>query len=433
MIEHAIASTISLDVTTLFVVTTCVTGLLGIFLLFAWTQDRISALAWWGAAYLLGSFAVGLWVANTRTIPFMPASLPSALLFVACGMIWNAARIFHNRRLLWPAMFAGAAVWLGACTVPTFAQMSTNRIVFASVIVAMYTFLTAAELWRERRKSLIGRWPALFVPALHGAVFLFPIPIASLMPSETGTVTLATGWIAVLVLEMLLYAVGTAFIVLVLAKERTLRMHKTAALTDPLTGLFNRRGLFEAARDLAEKHARKAGKPITVLAFDLDHFKSINDKFGHALGDDVLKLFASTANTSLRLTDFVVRLGGEEFAAIMPGTLEEGMMVAERVRAAFETAARTVSGRFVGATVSVGVAAHETAANIDALLERADAALYAAKANGRNRVEAEAPQFDLLNGPEPAPGADESAPVEDAIDGNSYRRPQWAPSDRQAA
>src|ERR1700749_2271094 len=107
MIEHAIASTISLDVTPLFVVTTCVTGLLGIFLLFAWTQDRIPALVWRGAAYLLGAFAVGPWVANARAIAFMPGSLPSALLFIACGMIWDAARIFHNRRIVWPAMFGG--------------------------------------------------------------------------------------------------------------------------------------------------------------------------------------------------------------------------------------------------------------------------------------------------------------------------------------
>jgi diguanylate cyclase (GGDEF)-like protein len=433
MIEQAITSTISLDVATLFVVTTCVTGLLGIFLLFAWTQDRINALAWWGSAYLIGAFAVGLWVASARAGVYVPASLPSALLFVACGMVWNAARLFHNRKIIWPAMFAGAVVWLAAWTLPTFAQVSTHRVMLASLIVATYTFLTAAELWRERRKSLVNHWPALFVPALHGAVFLFPIPMASMMPGET-TVTLATGWLAVFVLEMLLYAVGTAFIVLVLTKERTLRMHKTAALTDPLTGLFNRRGLIEVARDLAEKYARKAGKPIAMLAFDLDHFKSVNDRFGHAVGDDILKLFAATANTSLRLTDFVVRLGGEEFAAIMPGTLEDGLMVAERVRAAFEAAARTVSGCYVGATVSVGVASHETAANIDALLARADAALYAAKANGRNRVETELPQFDLLQTDAEQTNEPHDVDANDvAVDWNSYRQAQWGSDDRQAA
>jgi diguanylate cyclase (GGDEF)-like protein len=297
-------------------------------------------------------------------------------------------------------MLAGSIIWLGACSLPAFPPIGASRFALASAIVAIYSFLTAAELWRERRRSLAGR-PALFAPTLHGLVFLFPIAIASLVPEREGVITLATAWLAVFVLEMLLYAVGTAFLVLVLAKERTLRAHKSAALTDPLTGLFNRRGLVEAARELAEKHARKAGKPVAMLAFDLDYFKSINDRFGHALGDDVIKLFAATANSSLRLTDFVVRLGGEEFVAIMPGTLEDGLVVGERIRAAFEAAGRTVSGRYIGATVSVGVASHESAANIDALLARADAALYAAKANGRNRVEAEMQMFDLLQTTEP--------------------------------
>jgi diguanylate cyclase (GGDEF)-like protein len=435
MFGHGISATISLDVSTLVLVATCVAGLLGIFLLYAWNQDRIGALAWWGAAYLIGGFAVALWLADPQAATYIPTCLPSALLFLSCGMVWNAARLFHGHKVLWSGMVAGAVTWVAAAFMPVFAHASANRIILASLIIATYAFLTAVELWQERRKTLVNRWPALFVPALHGAVFLFPIPIAGLMPQEAGIATMATGWLAVFFLEMLLYAVGTAFIVLVLTKERTLRMHKTAALTDPLTGLFNRRGLIEAARDMAEKNARKAGKPVAVLAFDLDHFKTINDRFGHALGDDVLKLFASTANTSLRLTDFVVRLGGEEFAAIMPGTLEEGMVVAERVRAAFEAAARTVSGRYVAATVSVGVAAHASATDIEALLARADIALYAAKANGRNRVESELTALDGPQAPALVPAATEvpAEPAETTVDWSAYRRPHWAPTDRQAA
>ena len=431
MIDQAITTTIALDARTLFIVTGCVTALLGILLLFAWRHDRVAALAWWGAAYLVGAFAVGLWAIGTGTSA-LPTSLPAAVLFVACGMTWNAARIFHHRAVLWPAMLAGTVIWLAACTLPGFPPNGPSRFVLASVIIALYSFLTAAELWRERRRSLVGR-PALFAPALHGMVFLFPIAVASLVPEQSGLVTLATAWLAAFVLEMLLYAVGTAFLVLELAKERTLRAHKSAALTDPLTGLFNRRGLIEAARELAEKHARKAGKPIAMLAFDLDHFKSVNDRFGHALGDEVIKLFAATANSSLRLTDFVVRLGGEEFAAIMPGTLDDGMVVAERIRAAFEAAARTVSGRYVGATVSVGVASHETAANIDALLGRADAALYAAKANGRNRVEAEMPMVDLLQTSEADPEAAEELTVPGLADWASHPRPHVEELDRRAA
>jgi diguanylate cyclase (GGDEF)-like protein len=430
MVEHGIATPISLDVTTLFIVATCVTALLGVFLLFAWTQDRIRALAWWGAAYLIGGFSVALWMADAQSIPFMPATLPSALLFLSCGMIWNAARLFHGRNILWVSMLTGAATWMMVCTWPFVAQMSASRIILASLIVSAYTFLTAIELWRERRKALISRWPALFVPVLHGAVFLFPIPIASMMPQQSGIVTLAAGWLAVFVLEMLLYAVGTAFIVLVLTKERTLRMHKTAALTDPLTGLFNRRGLIEAARELGIKPASRA-KPVTVLAFDLDHFKSINDRFGHAVGDDVIKLFASVASTNMRVTDFVARLGGEEFAAIISGTLDEGIMIGERVRVAFETAARTVSGRYVGATVSVGVAAHAAATNIDALLARADEALYAAKSAGRNQVAAELPHVDAP--PSATAPAAAPAPADNTVAWSSYRRPRGAQSGRQAA
>ena len=86
----------------------------------------------------------------------------------------------------------------------------------SSVIVATYTFMIAAELWRERRKSLIRRWPSLLVPMLHGAIFLFPVALASL-----GVRSLSTGWVAVFAIEIMLYVVGAAFIVLVLAKDRT--------------------------------------------------------------------------------------------------------------------------------------------------------------------------------------------------------------------
>jgi diguanylate cyclase (GGDEF)-like protein len=208
--------------------------------------------------------------------------------------------------------------------------------------------------------------------------------------------------------------------VLILTKERTLRMHKTAALTDPLTGLFNRRGLIEAARELTGKHARRA-QPIAVLVFDLDHFKAINDRFGHAVGDDVLKLFGALAKGTMRTSDFVARLGGEEFAVIIRGTLDEGIAVAERLRVAFEDAARTVSGRYVGATVSVGVAAHAAATNIDAVIARADEALYAAKAGGRNRVEA-----DTAREAPPAPAPDEAPSSDTTIAWTSYRRPGGA-------
>jgi diguanylate cyclase (GGDEF)-like protein len=383
--SNAIAS-ITLDVTTLFIVATCITALLGLLLLSAWAQERIRALAWWGTAYLIGGFSVAIWSIENLISPPLPPGIANALLFVACGMIWSAARIFHGRRVLWVAMSAGAIAWLIACMMPEFAHWTAARIVLCSLIVSAYTFLTAAELWRERRKSLLRRWPAIFVPILHGAVFLLPIPLASVLPAERGIVSLASGWIAIFALETMLYVVGTAFIVLVLAKERAVRIQKDAASTDELTGMLNRRGFAAAAALLAARQAKNQ-EPVSVLIFDLDHFKSINDHFGHAVGDQALQVFATTAMGKLRSSDIVARFGGEEFVAMLPGALADATAAAERVRLAFQEAAGTVAGRPVAATVSVGAASAEHCTDVSALIAAADSALYRAKANGRNRVE----------------------------------------------
>jgi diguanylate cyclase (GGDEF)-like protein len=135
--------------------------------------------------------------------------------------------------------------------------------------------------------------------------------------------------------------------------------------------------------------------------FDLDHFKRLNDNYGHTVGDRALRLFANTAITSLRSGDVVARLGGEEFVAILPGVLTEAAMVAERVRHAFEVAGVEIDGQPIGATVSVGAACGAPGADIDTLLARADTALYRAKTNGRNRVE---------TSDEAVPGKVEAAP-----------------------
>jgi diguanylate cyclase (GGDEF)-like protein len=373
----------SLDIGTLFVIATCVTALLGLFLLFAWMQDRIEALAWWGTAYLIGGFSGMLWrLEGVVPLP-VPACLANILLFIALGMIWTAARVFHGRRVLWGAMCFGAVVWTAADLSPAVPHTPATRIMLSSVIVAIYTFMIAAELWRERRKSLIRRWPALFVPMLHGAIFLFPLALASL-----GVRNLATGWIAVFAIEVTLYVVGAAFIVLVLAKDRTVNRYKRAAETDPLTGLFNRRGFFAAAAALTAANRKKLA-PVSVLAFDLDKFKSINDRFGHKMGDAVLEMFSKTVQKTMRADDIIGRLGGEEFVAIISGELANACIAAERVRAAFEAAALAPDSPQIPVTVSIGVAYGLPTAVIDKIIERADAVLYRAKENGRNRVEAD--------------------------------------------
>jgi diguanylate cyclase (GGDEF)-like protein len=384
MFARLAEASMSLDIGTLFVIAVCVTSLLGLFLLFAWAQDRVHALAWWGTAYLIGSVSGLIW--RLGDIVPLPSSVADVLLFIAVGMIWSAARLFHGRPVLWGSMCLGAIVWLSSCFSPAFVESAASRLTMSSLIVATYTFLTAAELWRERRQSLIRRWPAVFVPMLHGAIFLFPVALAGLSESGIGTLRLGTGWVAVYAIEIVLYVVGAAFVVLVLAKDRAVHHYKMAAATDSLTDVLNRRGFFEAAGEILGIR-RQSKAPVCVLAFDLDHFKSINDRFGHGTGDATLQLFASVVKKTLRAGDAIGRLGGEEFVALLPSTLTDAINAAERVRKAF-AAASVVPGPYATATVSIGVACGSAFAEIDTLIAHADAALYRAKKNGRNRVEA---------------------------------------------
>ena len=204
--------------------------------------------------------------------------------------------------------------------------------------------------------------------------------LATLSPGEDGGRSLAQGWIVVFAIEVVLYLVGTAFIVLILAKDRTVNVYKTTASTDALTGVLNRRGFFEAASMHLARN-RRGTSPVSVLAFDLDHFKLINDRCGHIVGDAVLESFARVARETLRSGDILGRLGGEEFVALLPATLPDAAVAAERVRSAFAAASIVRNGQRIAATVSIGVASGSPPLTLDSQ------ALYRAKANGRDRVE----------------------------------------------
>lgn len=159
------------------------------------------------------------------------------------------------------------------------------------------------------------------------------------------------------------------------------------ATTDELTGTRNRRSLLETARREFARAARY-GHPLSVLMLDIDHFKRINDSHGHDVGDQVLKAVADAFRRELRESDVLGRLGGEEFGVILPNTGDEGAAaVAERLRARID--AMRLSGDWGGditPKVSVGVACAQGVSRIEDVIKRADQALYAAKAAGRNRV-----------------------------------------------
>jgi two-component system cell cycle response regulator len=165
------------------------------------------------------------------------------------------------------------------------------------------------------------------------------------------------------------------------------------AITDPLTGLFNRRYMESHVGTLIDRSAAR-GKSLSVLILDVDYFKSINDSYGHDAGDDVLREFAERLKASIRGIDLACRYGGEEFVVVMPDTdLGIAAMVAERIRRriAGEPFPIEAGKRTIEVTISVGIAARMGAQdNVALMLKRADEALYRAKRDGRNRVAADA-------------------------------------------
>jgi diguanylate cyclase (GGDEF)-like protein len=175
----------------------------------------------------------------------------------------------------------------------------------------------------------------------------------------------------------------------VLANLRNLALARFRAATDALTGLANSREVQDTLKRMCA-HASRTLSPLTALLLDLDHFKQINDTYGHASGDDVLAAFASTVQATLRASDFVGRYGGEEFVVLLPDTGPvEAEIVAEKIRVAVEQITLAGVGRPI--TVSIGLATlPDHATDSATLLQTADRALYTAKSNGRNRVEATA-------------------------------------------
>ncbi len=377
-----------LDINTLFMVTIYVEAILGLLLLFAWVQNtQITAVAWWGFAHLLRAASVTLFGMYGSAPDLITIDLANALLFTAFAVTWTGARVFDGRPVEPVYLVTGAVIWFLVCRLPVLDHAVQARALIASGIITAYTWLTAYEFWRGRSEPLVSRWPAIFMLFAHGSLFLLRTPLVTLLPWAPSNEVNNSVWLTVLSFEALLFTISIAFILLAMAKERTEYRHRTAAMVDPLTGIANRRAFLQDAAQVAKRHSAHP-RPLAVLLIDLDHFKSVNDRFGHAIGDRVLEIFAETARTSARSTDLIGRLGGEEFAAILRDTSEErAVAVAERLREGFAKAAQDVDGRPVCATVSIGIV-HCDGPLLDVaeMLAQADQALYFAKERGRNRV-----------------------------------------------
>jgi diguanylate cyclase (GGDEF)-like protein len=254
-------------------------------------------------------------------------------------------------------------------------------------IIALYVFGAGAVQLRAREAPLLQK-------IIGANNILFALAIWAWLGLESGNLGSAmTPLVGLVYLASYLLMIMNGFGFLLLCKQKDDALMRSLATIDGLTGMLNRRAFFERA-DSARQLALRLRKPIALLMLDIDHFKQLNDGFGHACGDEALKAFADTARGVLREHDLIGRLGGEEFALVLPGTRLEGALdAAERLRLAVLAVPLIGCAQGYRMTVSIGVVTIDPNEELTAALARADHALYAAKSGGRNRVEVGQPML----------------------------------------
>jgi len=250
-----------------------------------------------------------------------------------------------------------------------------------------YVFAAATTFWRGRKDHLAARTPLAFLSAAHASAFLIGIYSSLIgLTVQYGLPSLASLF-GIIYFESIVFALGTSAFLLALIRERNEAAGRAAARTDSLTGISSRATFLESAGQVLERCRRK-GAPISVIMFDLDRFKAVNDGHGHAAGDAVIQKFCELVTAALRPTDLFGRMGGEEFAVVFPeSSIEAAWVRAERIRASFAESCRFIRNHQVNATVSGGVSVSvRSEQTLEELLEYSDTALYHAKADGRNRI-----------------------------------------------
>lgn len=346
--------------------------------------QRGHELGLWATSYVL--FAIGCIVAMNRT------SFPGVSGWALTNLLMMAAylTVLHGaRRLDGSVRWRGSAVLLATLALlwvigGRHPDLLWNHL--TALPIAATCMATAWVLWRSRTaKHLRARPLASAVFLCHGLFYGFRGFVSPVLATLYGEAVLPVV-AKVTMYESVLFSMAMPMALLALVKEEHQAQLLAASRSDFLTGLHNRQGFFEHGAKLLSAHG--LSRPVTLLAFDLDHFKAINDRFGHEAGDDVLKRFARAAREIVGRESEVARLGGEEFVVLLPGIgRAAGCRIAEAIASRF-TEAAAEDGRNISATVSIGVAeSNAETSGLPALLAAADRALYRAKGLGRNRIE----------------------------------------------
>jgi diguanylate cyclase (GGDEF)-like protein len=381
------------DLPTLLTAGGFVAAVSGVFLVFAWMQtEEARGVLWWAIADLLLGASVPMMATSTISPGSAQMIVGITLLNLSPALIWASSRAVNRRDVDFTVVGAGPAIWLIAMISPVFRDSAALQIGLNLTLSALFLSGAAYEFWRGREEQLSARWPLVVLLLLHAGSCVFGAIDLFFFESDTSAgIAILHSWLAFVHLETLAFVVGTSIFTVAMARERNEMAHRLAASIDALTGVATRRAFYERSEAMI---AALGDEPrLAIILFDVDGFKGINDTFGHARGDKVLQDFGAAALHTLRSTDIVGRLGGDEFCALLPGaSVGAAYIAAERIRAAFVRTCTDTDGCQV--TISAGVAAARVGVTLDTLLQTADLALYRAKLQGRNRVEVDSPPED---------------------------------------
>jgi len=354
-----------------------------------WAIHRdIKGVGYWAAGALaIAIGALGIYLRNT--IP--PAlSIFMANMAILTGYVltwWGIDRFFsrepyYQTGLLLLALSSPVFLYFGLADTDTRA-----RLILLLSLLALLNGLRAHSMLRDiqqrTRFSQFFAGGTITLQVVCNLLLLVAI-LRSPPVAQPLAQTPASAWVF---LVLLVLSVATVFAAVLLVNQSLQARLLDAAQHDPLTGALRRHTLEDAAeREIAR--SLRHHQPLSMLIFDLDHFKAINDRYGHPAGDEALRCFSRIVRTCLRREDLFSRTGGEEFCALLPDTdLTGAAVVAERIRATVDAGAVDFDGQSLRLTVSIGIAGlSDRAGSWSAMVRAADAALYRAKGEGRNRI-----------------------------------------------
>jgi diguanylate cyclase (GGDEF)-like protein len=356
--------------------------LFGVALLVAWWDFELDLhVALWALSFMAAAaghglrISGGIWKPSQELFAMLACHASVAgFAFLAWGFRRRARK---DARLVWIAWALSFLLLVGAWITHGIDWRTDSRIVTAAADAAMVAIIVAT-LRHARGAGRIARW----ILAFYG-LYAASVGVAAWLARPGGEIS-NEAFIAVLSIGTPTGMIGSGILTLLIVSADLARDLRNQARTDALTGLLNRRGAEERVVPLIEQAS--GTRPLAVVIADIDRFKSINDRFGHATGDEVLRRFATHLRTSVRRGHTTARLGGEEFVLFLPDTnAEDAMRLVEGIRAgvprAFDDAPEL--GRI---SASFGVALTHAAETFSSALARADASLYQSKSDGRDRV-----------------------------------------------